>query len=122
MFTKGKNIGRIYGFPIQRGQWCTSDLKTKVLNRIAKGHLRADVLPRSNSEEPGEARHDKRFSGSASIEVVCETETTVFSQSSLAQGADTNIVQYLGIAADEPERIERHTRSVGRELANADGS
>ena len=79
VFTKGKNIGRIYGFPIQRGQWCTSDLKTKVLNRIAKGHLRADVLPRSNSEEPGEARHDKRFSGSASIEVVCETETTVFS-------------------------------------------
>lgn len=33
-----------------------------------------------------------------------------FSDSSLAQGADTNIVQYLGIAADEPERIERHTR------------
>lgn len=61
VFSKGKNVGRIYGFPIQRGQWCTSDLKTKVLNRIAKG-------------------------------------------------ADTNIVQYLGIAADEPERIERHTR------------
>ena len=33
-----------------------------------------------------------------------------FSNSTLAQGADTNIVQYLGIAADEPERIKRHTK------------
>lgn len=38
------------------------------------------------------------------------TEIEKFSRSSLAQGADTNIVQYLGIAADEPERITRHTR------------
>lgn len=53
VFSKGKNVGRIYGFPIQRGQWCTSDLKTKVLNRIAKGHLRADVLSHSDSEKPG---------------------------------------------------------------------
>jgi len=30
-----------------------------------------------------------------------------------AQGADTNIVQYLGIAADEPERIERHKDKPG---------
>lgn len=34
-----------------------------------------------------------------------------FSQSSLAQGAKKNIVQYLGIAADEPERIARHQKS-----------
>lgn len=33
-----------------------------------------------------------------------------FSKSALTQGADINIVQYLGIAADEPERIARHTR------------
>lgn len=33
-----------------------------------------------------------------------------FPQGSLAQGASTNIVQYLGITADEPERIRRHTR------------
>ena len=36
-----------------------------------------------------------------------------FSDSSLAQGADTNIVQYLGIAADELERIERHKDKPG---------
>lgn len=33
-----------------------------------------------------------------------------FSDSTLAQGAEINIVQYLGIAADEPERIARHTK------------
>ena len=33
-----------------------------------------------------------------------------FSKSSLAQGAKTNIVQYLGIAADEPERIKKHDK------------
>lgn len=38
------------------------------------------------------------------------TSNEEFFQSSLAQGADISIVQYLGIAADEPERIERHTK------------
>ena len=33
-----------------------------------------------------------------------------FSRSSLAQGAKTNSVQYLAIAADEPERIVRHNK------------
>ena len=33
-----------------------------------------------------------------------------FSSSSIAQGAKINTVQYLGIAADEPERIARHTK------------
>ena len=33
-----------------------------------------------------------------------------FSQSSVAQGARINTVQYLGIAADEPQRISRHTK------------
>lgn len=33
-----------------------------------------------------------------------------FSNSARSQGAATNIVQYLGIAADEPERIARHTK------------
>ncbi len=32
-----------------------------------------------------------------------------FSDSPIAQGAKKNIVQYLGIAADEPERIKRHS-------------
>ena len=34
----------------------------------------------------------------------------MFSADALAQGEGVNIVQYLGIAADEPERIKRHTK------------
>lgn len=33
-----------------------------------------------------------------------------FSNSPDARGAKINVVQYLGIAADEPKRIERHTK------------
>lgn len=36
-----------------------------------------------------------------------------FSDSPIAQGAKKNIVQYLGIAADEPERIARHENRDG---------
>lgn len=85
-FDTGKHTGQIYGFPMVRGAWCNSRLKVQALNAVAKGDIRKNVLP-------------------------CSAEKVeVFSQSSLAQGADTNIVQYLGIAADEPERIKRHTR------------
>ncbi len=35
---------------------------------------------------------------------------TEFSKSPNVRGAETNIVQYLGIAADEPERIQRHQK------------
>ena len=38
------------------------------------------------------------------------TSSAGFSSSSIAQGAKINTVQYLGIAADEPERIARHTK------------
>lgn len=39
-----------------------------------------------------------------------KAKNDVFLNSPKVQGADTSIVQYLGIAADEPERIERHSR------------
>lgn len=42
--------------------------------------------------------------------------TRQFSKKPHARGAETNIVQYLGIAADEPERIERHSKKKGIEL------
>lgn len=116
-FTKGKNIGRIYGFPIRQGQWCTSDLKAKVLNRIAKGNIRKDILSCATEEGISESLrgNDNRISAETLSVVQQQTQSesslrTGFSNSSLAQGADTNIVQYLGIAADEPERIERHTK------------
>ena len=52
-----KDTGRMYGFPIVKGSWCVSYLKTSVLKKLE--------LP--------------------------------------------NTVKYLGIAADEPKRIARHS-------------
>lgn len=56
---RGKNIGKIYGFPLVRGAWCNSHLKVNALNLI--------------------------------------------------QSEAENVVYYLGIAADESERIKRHS-------------
>ena len=55
----------------------------------------------------------KGFPGVIRTKWCVSLKKKVFSQSSLAQGADTNIVQYLGIAADEPERIVRHKDKPG---------
>lgn len=70
---------RIYGWPMRKGNWCTSDLKQQAFRQGGVSGVRA------NSKSP-------------------------FSNKRLAQGADINVVQYLGIAADEPERIARHTK------------
>ena len=78
--------GGITGFPYQRGAWCNTKLKVRAMQSI--------------------------FSASQSFgdNGVPATSNGEFSQSSLAQGAKKNIVQYLGIAADEPERIARHQK------------
>lgn len=116
-FSKGNKVGRIYGFPMRKGQWCTSDLKSKVLDKIAKGDIRENILSYSTEETVSGSisRNDNRIS-SSNVSVVqqqaqSESPLTVgFSMSPEAQGANINVVQYLGIAADEPERIKRHTK------------
>lgn len=109
-FNKKINGECIYGFPMLRGAWCNSKLKMQPLNSIRKANLRENVLSHSYPKREHEARNDKRIPRCNGCEMVSEAQGKLFSQSSLAQGANTNIVQYLGIAADEPERIKRHTR------------
>ncbi len=114
-FESGKHAGQIYGFPMVRGAWCNSRLKVQALNAVAKGDIRKDVLSRSTekAEQQNATGEHLRICHSENALVQQRAENAsieLFSQSSLAQGADTNIVQYLGIAADEPERIKRHTR------------
>ena len=106
---------------MQRGQWCTSDLKTKVLSRIAKGDIREHILPCTEKEEIDQSSirgQNNRLSllTASMVQQPPQGEsslTTGFSLSPEARGADTNVVQYLGIAADEPERIERHKDKPG---------
>lgn len=71
------------GFATRWSQYCTGELKKQALTDFQSRSTGGIGVPNSNSE---------------------------FLDSTLAQGADINIVQYLGIAADEPERIKRHTK------------
>lgn len=95
------NGGGYTGFPYQQGPWCNTKLK-----------IRGMRVPVHNRELVQEAQ--RRVLSSASLcrkgIGVPATSNAEFSRSPLAQGADINIVQYLGIAADEPERISRHDK------------
>lgn len=63
---RGKHIGQIHGFPMNRGAWCNDRLKTNALDRVKRG-----------------------------------------------------CVTYVGIAADEPNRLERLTDTRKSPLAEA---
>ena len=82
----GGGVQHAYGFPIKWGNWCNNILKVNPLNYGVRKPMGA-VLHRG-------------------------TQTSVFSASPNTTG-DINIVQYLGIAADEPERIARHEKKKG---------
>ena len=93
--------GGVTGFPYTNGPWCNTKLKVRGMR-----------IPLHNRFMVQEAQRRVLFSASLSSKEigVPATSNGEFFQSSLAQGADISIVQYLGIAADEPERIERHTK------------
>lgn len=95
------NGGGYTGFPYQQGPWCNTKLK-----------IRGMRVPVHNRELVQEAQRrvlSSAFQCGKGIGVPA-TSKPEFSRSPLAQGADTNIVQYLGIAADEPERIVKHDK------------
>ena len=109
------------GFPYQKGAWCNDRLKTNPLDAISHGggYGATSMLKRAALRVPVHNRElvqkaQRRVLSSASLcrkgIGVPATSNAEFSRSPLAQGADTNIVQYLGIAADEPERIARHEK------------
>lgn len=79
-----------YGFANIGCPYCTSELKANAL-RIPKH--RSKMVSRT------------------------QASTTEFSDTPQQQGAETNtVVQFLGIAADEPERIERHGKKPNIKL------
>lgn len=98
---KSRMGGGYTGFPYQQGPWCNTKLK-----------IRGMRVPVHNRELVQEAQRrvlSSAFQCGKGIGVPA-TSKPEFSRSPLAQGADTNIVQYLGIAADEPERIVKHDK------------
>lgn len=97
----GKFIGTIKGFPLQRGAWCNK-LKTE------KVDLQGYIL--SNIQKWSFKRKNLRFSYAERKLVYkrVKNSCTGFYFKHLKRGADINIVKYLGIASDEPKRINRH--------------
>ena len=41
---RGKHVGQLRGFPMQRGAWCQDRLKGNILDRCAKADIRKDIL------------------------------------------------------------------------------
>lgn len=84
---EGRKEGSLYGFPVGiiRGQWCQA--------------LKRDVAFVRTG-------HDKILPGHRGSAVVSEAEDHQgFSQKSGTTDGDKDIVEYLGIAADEPKRF-----------------
>lgn len=94
---------RIYGFPMCRGNWCNSNLKMAAIRRSQA--LQADGA----SIAPGNSRNNLWVPCvSREEEIGVPNSRPEFSDSPLSPGADKNtVVQYLGIAMDEPKRLAR---------------
>ena len=98
--------GTIWGFLTQL-RVCTSYLKQNPIKRLlgmASHHQQ--LLQTAQNPVCTDSPTQSGAGATASRRgAICQ-----FSSQRPAQGAKINIVQYLGIAADEPERIARHTK------------
>lgn len=109
-FASGKRKGTIYGFPMRPGAWCNSRLKVHPLH----AYLRTNLLYNSEKEVSREipAGDNQRIPDATETLVQQQTQDGLFDNrnfpnSSIARGANINTVHYVGIAADEPERLKR---------------
>lgn len=102
------NFRHIYGFPCQRGAWCNSKLKVSVLDGVKKGNISRFVL----QDKPLENKQWEYSRLGKQMGIVLQLgvkdATTKFSRRK-----ESEVVQYLGIASDEPKRIERHKDKKG---------
>ena len=100
---RGKYAGNIKGFPPKIGEWCKKlkfekvDIRKFVLSTLRRRrtewkNVRFSIQKRELvSKPPKTVSYRKQFSDSPKNE-----------------GRKINIIQYLGIAADEPKRIAKH--------------
>lgn len=135
---KGKYSGAIKGFPLTKGAWCKKlkidevDLRGQILSGIQRKRKENaknwKCIRLCDKTQPLLSRRTQEITGSQ-----CEREIGVrpissqpygfpisvrrgqwcqqlkpFSKKPLNEGRKINIVQYLGIAADEALRIKRH--------------
>ena len=104
----------VAGYPYQKGAWCQDRLKGNVLDAIST-HTHMEAVAGFHFVSGSWCKKLKdgtyRLGGrSWADRGAAAASSGGFSPGSLARGAKKNIVQYLGIAADEPVRIERHQK------------
>ena len=100
------------GLPNTGGQWCTSRLKTSAISNLGIPNQKGKLVYRPQNpiytDSPCSPNQPHGESESKS------TPSSLFSDKPTSTtGGKVNIVQYLGIAADELERIERHIKKKG---------
>ena len=105
----GKFAGTIKGFPQTIGSWCK-----KLKFETSGVDIRKYVLSSQQSKEPNSRISDF----GKPRELVYEAETSLFTNCSSRERErerepSSQIVQILGIASDEPKRIERHSKRDG---------
>lgn len=99
--------GGVTGFPYQCGPWCNTKLKVRAMQFTPPCGFPFTIGSWCKKLKDGSY---PRLPDPQRKLVYQRPQTEMFSSGSLERGAKTNIVQYLGIAADEPERIARHDK------------
>lgn len=97
------NSGHIYGFPVRFGAWCNSRLKVEVQNEFRRTVLQP-------LQERGKGRKDSRIPDEKGQLVQRSKKAT---DTGFYKSLESEVVQYIGIAADETERVERHKSKEG---------
>jgi len=97
--------------PCELDRGATQDLKSPPLPKLPKLTYEKMFYKKYTSKSKSGGISMLRFP-TAQRTVVPKPQNTPFSECA-AQGAKINTVQYLGIAADEPERIARHSKKKG---------
>ncbi len=105
----GRWVGNIKGFPCVKGSWCKKlkfekvDVRRYILSEISKRDGYQPSLRISDNEEQRMVQGDAESWKSGEIHSQHD-----FSEGPKNEGRKISIVQYLGIAADEPLRIKRY--------------
>lgn len=95
----------IYGFPLTRGAWCNSRLKVSALDEIKKTYLRRPVLSCDNEKrEKLRANHGVPVPGRSLVQQQLKNK----GNAGFLRSLESEVVQYIGIAANEGKRTERH--------------
>ena len=97
----------IYGFPMRMGAWCNSKLKIEALNNAKKTYEDVFYHVRESGKREGQIAG---FPYQNAPECNSELKRPVFKE---IEKQARGVVQYIGIAADEPKRIERHQKKEG---------